>query len=187
MFEMPILKTERLALVPARETDLPWFLRVWSDPQVRRHLWQGRAVEFDEAVRTLDTCIRHGGSTGLGMWRAVRPDGKAVGFFGFWPRADVRRPDVFMGLLPGFWKQGYGLEAAMAVFRHAFEQDLADEICCSVAAENFASQSLVERAGMEFVCETGIPGARTLFYRLTPGLLMVAEQARESALIQAPR
>ena len=186
MSRVSILVTERLVLRPAELPDLPWFHRVWTDPLIRRHLWQGRVIGAEESARTLETCITHGSLTGLGLWRIRLLSETPVGFFGFWPRADERKPDVFMGLLPEYWKRGYGLETSRAAFGHIFERGYADEVICSVAGDNYASQRMMRRAGMVFVNETGKPGASTRFYRLDAQLLaagMVPQPEPVSAIL----
>jgi RimJ/RimL family protein N-acetyltransferase len=177
MASLSILVTERLLLRPAQPSHLPWFHRVWTDPVVRRHLWQGRCIGPDESARTLETCLSHAQATGLGLWRIHLLDETPIGFFGFWPRADERKPDVFMGLLPEFWKQGYGAEAGQAVFAHVFHRGYADEVLCSVAGDNYSSQRMMRRIGMVFVTETGKPGCSTRFYRLDAALLEAAGPA----------
>lgn len=174
MSTLPTLVSERLALRPAILSDLPWFHQVWTDSLVCRYLWQGRAVDLAEAARTLETCLAHGEATGLGLWRVQLLDGRPIGFFGFWPRAEERKPDVFMGLLPEFWKHGYGTEAACLVFRHVFDNGLADEVVCSVEGENQESRRMARKIGLVFVNETGKPGASTRFYRLDANLLAAA-------------
>lgn len=171
MPNVSILVTERLILRPAGSADLLWFHRVWTDPLVRKHLWQGRVIGADESARTLETCLAHGQATGLGLWKIHLLDETPVGFFGFWPRADERKPDVFMGLLPEFWKKGYGQEAGRAVFEHVFERNYADEVLCCVSGDNYPSQRMMRRIGMVFVSEAGKRGATTRFYRLNSKLL----------------
>jgi RimJ/RimL family protein N-acetyltransferase len=172
-----ILVTDRLILRPAEASHLPWFHRIWTDPRVRRHLWQGRCIDIEESARTLETCLNHACATGLGLWRIHLLDETPIGFFGFWPRADERRPDVFMGLLPEFWSKGYGAEAGQAIFGHVFQRRYADEVLCSVAGDNYPSQRMMRRIGMVFVSETGKPGCSTRFYRLDAALLQAASPA----------
>lgn len=168
MFELPILETERLVLRPAQLGDLDWLYEVWCNPLVRKHLWQGREISREDAASTLDTCIRHGLIHGLGLWLIHLPEGRRVGFFGFWPRSEERSPDILMGLLPSEWGKGYAQETACSLFAYAFDRNLADEIICSVSAGNHASMRVAERLNMTLLHELGGQAGRTRFYRLTP-------------------
>ncbi|MCU0635807.1 MAG: hypothetical protein MUE41_13110 [Gemmatimonadaceae bacterium] len=54
---LPTLATARLSLTPttARDVDALWTL--WTDPDVRRYLWDDRTITRDEAAATLDECV----------------------------------------------------------------------------------------------------------------------------------
>jgi RimJ/RimL family protein N-acetyltransferase len=189
--EPPLLVTERLVLRPAHQHDLPWLYSIWTSPSLRPHFWGGRVISLEEAHRTLETCISFGREQGLGLWVIHLLDERPIGFCGFWPRADERRPDCLIGLEPHFRGYGLAVEACGRMVDYAFERDLAEEISACCEAANLKSQALLLRLGMEALPARLDERESVRRFRLTPALRQAAvrsqgECAVAGALIARP-
>ena len=60
-----MLETERLLLIPFDREHLPFLHRLWTDPEVRRYLWDDRIISVDEAAEVVEASLQ-----GPGMWGA---------------------------------------------------------------------------------------------------------------------
>ena len=63
----PTLISSRLELRPVRQSDVDALWSLWTDPDVRRFLWDDREISRDEAAATLADCIALD-ERGLGLW-----------------------------------------------------------------------------------------------------------------------
>ena len=115
------LRTLRTELRPLTAADLDAAHALWTDPDVRRHLWDDVVIPRASAPpkrsrparatsrRTASAC---GAST-------TRVGGPLVGFCGGQP-ADGGEPELLYGLLRPWWGQGLATECAGAVLDHLF-------------------------------------------------------------------
>ncbi|WP_078868548.1 GNAT family N-acetyltransferase [Streptomyces sp. NRRL B-1347] len=102
------LATERLTLRPVARPDVPHAVRLWTDPQVRRHL--GGPVPADVVRARERHCV------GVpGAFAVVRHDGEVLGLVVAEPDGHDGRTEVSYQLLPEHWGHGYAREAVHAV------------------------------------------------------------------------
>lgn len=163
---LPILVTERLLLRPAAMEDLLQLHGLWTEPQLARHFWDGNPISLAESERTLDTFLRHGMASGLGLWRVTLHNDRCIGFCGFWPRADERVPELLIGLRPACWGLGYGPEAVRSVTTYAFERNLLRAVRATCDQQNFLSIGLLKKLGFELQERTPYAGRTTHHYLL---------------------
>ena len=164
----PTLTTARLSLRPCGTGDVDWLHALWTDPQVRRFL-------FDDAVMTrarAEELIRRSAHTfekqGYGLWIVTRrQDGVRAGFAGLWPAKWEDGPEIVYGLLPAFFGQGLALEAAAAVLTCGFGALRLPRILAAANPPNTRSVRVLERLGMRLQRTGELDGFETLFYSLT--------------------
>ncbi|MEU6977276.1 MULTISPECIES: GNAT family N-acetyltransferase [unclassified Streptomyces] len=134
------LRTERLVLRPVRARDLPAVTRLWTDPEVRRHL--GGPV-IDSVVR-----IRQRRIVGATGFHAVErtADGAVLGLVTVAAGARDGETEVSYQFLPEHWGQGYAREAVAA----AVERALGDtpSVVAVTQEANARSRHLLESVGM---------------------------------------
>jgi RimJ/RimL family protein N-acetyltransferase len=63
-------------------------------------------------------------------------------------RAYLPDPDIGFAFLPAYWSQGFALEAANAIFEHAFTTLAMRRILAIVQPDNAASIKLLHKLGM---------------------------------------
>ena len=150
------LETERLRLRRVTEDDAEFVMRLLNEPSYLAHIG-------DKGVRTLDdargyirgnpmaTYARHG----FGMDAVELRDGTVVGMCGLLKRDHLEHPDLGYSFLPEHWGQGYAVEAARGVLRHAHEVLGLATVYAVTNLDNHASARVLERSG--FVAGDVIP------------------------------
>jgi ribosomal-protein-alanine N-acetyltransferase len=157
------LHTTRLHLRPAGAADLEALHRLWTDPDVRRHLFDDRALSLDEARSLLERSDAGFAERSLGLWCADERAGEAlVGFAGF--LHSDGEPDLVYGLHPSHWGRGLATEAARRVTEHAFSSPAAERVVASVDEPNQASIRVLERLGMHRTRRSMVDGKPLLYY-----------------------
>ncbi|GAA3398996.1 GNAT family N-acetyltransferase [Streptomyces roseoviridis] len=134
------LVTERLVLRPVRARDVPAVTRLWTDPEVRRHL--GGPV-VDSVVR-----IRQRRIVGAPGFHAVErvSDGELLGLVAVEREARNGETEVSYQFLPEHWGHGYAREAVAAAVERALE-DVPAVVAVTQEA-NLRSRRLLEAVGM---------------------------------------
>ncbi|MFE0698759.1 GNAT family N-acetyltransferase [Streptomyces sp. NPDC058872] len=150
--------TARLLLRPVREADLDAVTRLWTDPEVRRHL--GGPV-IAPVVR-----IRRRRVVGApGVHAVTRAgDGVLVGLVTVEEGARNGETEISYQFLPEHWGHGYAREAVGAVVARLLEGTP-----CVVALtqeENDRSRRLLEALGFQHVESFVEWDARQVLYRL---------------------
>ncbi|GAA2364969.1 N-acetyltransferase [Catellatospora methionotrophica] len=167
----PILRTERLLLVPLADRHLELEVQLDSDPEVLRYLF-GRARPRDEVVAAHADRMAHAGKVdGLGFWTAFGPvggapgatppaseeDGEFIGLMMLPPAhgpdqpADPTVSDLGYRILRRHWRKGFASEASRALLRHAFDGVGQSRVIAQTMAVNAGSRGVMEAIGMRYV------------------------------------
>ncbi|MFI6331747.1 GNAT family N-acetyltransferase [Micromonospora chersina] len=167
----PLLRTDRLLLVPLADRHLDLEVQLDSDPEVLRYL-VGRARSRDEVIAShaqrmaLATKI-----DGLGYWMAFgteggargstppagEDDGEFVGLLMLPPAHGPDQPDdptvaeLGYRLLCRHWGKGLASEASRALLRHAFDTVGQHRVIAQTMAVNTGSRRVMEAVGMRHV------------------------------------
>ena len=163
-----LLTTERLVLRPVTAQDHPVLLAHWTQPDVRRFLFDGAAPSAAEVAEAIEESIGDFASGGYGIW-LIQQAGQAaalIGTAGLRPLEDLGL-EIFYSLVPDSWRRGYATEAARAVLAHALGTLRLPEVLAEVDEGNTASVAVVKRLGMTpFAVAPGVLGPMTR-YRIT--------------------
>jgi RimJ/RimL family protein N-acetyltransferase len=142
------LTTEALELRPCEAGDLDVLLRLWSDPAVRRFLFDDRVVSRDEALHLVDrseTCFRE---EGYGLWLFFEKEESTLGGFSGLLRSPEGEASLIFGTRPDLWGRGYAFQAASAVVDYAFGTLGLARVVADVDEPNTASIRVLEKLGM---------------------------------------
>ena len=164
-----VLSTERLALRPVTADDHAALLAHWTQPDVRRFLFDGAALSAAEVTETIAESIRDFAATGYGIW-LIEHGSRAglVGTAGLRPLEESGL-EIFYSLAPGAWGRGYATEAARAVVEYGLEALGLPEVLAEVDEGNATSVAVVKRLGMTpYAVVAGVLGPMTR-YRTTAG------------------
>jgi RimJ/RimL family protein N-acetyltransferase len=181
----PVLRTDRLLLIPLTNRHLELEVRLDSDPEVLRYI-EGRARSRDEVV--VSHARRMALATkvdGLGYWMTFGSDGgrrgsqapvreegaEFIGLMMLPPANGADQPDdptvaeLGYRLARPYWRQGLAAEASLTLLRHAFDVIGQRRVIAQTMATNVGSQGVMKAVGMRYtrtyfpVWESPIPGA----------------------------
>jgi RimJ/RimL family protein N-acetyltransferase len=146
----PWLETLRLEMrdfVPEDSADL---YRLNSDPKVMRFIGDGAPVGPARHADIMRRVLRYPRLyPDLGFWYTTRRDtGEFVGWFTL--KYCSTSTDIETGymLLPEAWGSGFATEGASAMVRYGFDDLRLDRIIGVTHPENFASQRVLQKAGL---------------------------------------
>ena len=162
------LSTERLDLVPFSDEHLDTLHALWTDPEVRRYLWDDRVISLEEVAEVIEASRIGFEEHGLGFWLLVQRDhGEPAGFVGLRHFSDANEVEILYGLAPAHWRQGLATEASQRVLRFAFEDLSLVEIFAGADPPNTRSFRVMERLGFTPHGRRVIHGVETDYYSMT--------------------
>jgi RimJ/RimL family protein N-acetyltransferase len=151
-FTIPTVETARLRLRAFRAGDLDAYAAMQADPEVMRHLVDGRTHTRAEVWRTMATSLGAWPLRGYGMWACESlEEATFVGSVGIFHPLDWPEPEVAYALDRRFWGRGFATEAAGAARDWLFAQVPLSRVASFIRPQNQASKRVVERLGA--VCE----------------------------------
>jgi RimJ/RimL family protein N-acetyltransferase len=144
--------TARLRLRPYRDDDVDALWRMWTDPDVRRYLWDDKVISRATAEETMRESIASTAANGFGHWALTwRDSEELIGFCGLRRREEAPgEVELIYGLQPALWGRGLIAEAARAWLRFAFERLQRPRVWALTDAPNARSQAVMRRLGMQF-------------------------------------
>ena len=159
--------TARLTLRPFTMDDLDVVHTLWTDPDVRRYLWDNMVIPRERAEEMLRASIAAAERNGRGMWLIFEGSAEtACGFCGFLPRNEPDHAQLIYGLAPNVWGRGYATESVRAVVEYGFATLGLPKIAASADVPNTASARVLERLGMHFVRREMVHGIDLVFYEI---------------------
>lgn len=161
-----ILTTASLELRPFSIEDLDSLHELWTDPAVKRFLFDDRTISREEALSHLYRSERCFHEKGYGLWLfSPRGEKSVAGFSGFFPSfEDV--PSLIFGTRPDHWGRGYASEAVAAVLAHAFGTLGLSRVVADVDEPNAASIRVLEKLGMSRTGRRLVGGRPLLDYEI---------------------
>jgi len=162
-----VLSTERLMLRPVTADDHAALLAHWTQPDVRRFLFDGAALSAAEVAETIEESIGDFAVRGFGVWLIeLGSTADLIGTAGLRPLGSSGL-EIFYSLAPGAWGYGYATEAARAVVEYGLGPLGLPEVLAEVDEGNAASVAVVKRLGMTpYAVVPGLLGPMTR-YRIT--------------------
>ena len=162
-----MLSTERLVMRPVTADDHPALLAHWTQPDVRRFLFDGAALSGVEVAETIEESMGDFAARGFGVWLIeLGSTADLIGTAGLRPLGSSGL-EIFYSLAPGAWGHGYATEAARAVVEYGLGPLGLPEVLAEVDEGNAASVAVVKRLGMTpYAVVPGLLGPMTR-YRIT--------------------
>ena len=167
----PILRTDRLLLVPLADRHLELEVQLDSDPEVLRYI-TGRARSRDEVAASHAQRMALARKVdGLGYWMAFGSDGGArdttppmraddgefIGLIMLPPAHGPDQPDdptvtdLGYRIVRRYWRKGLASEASRALLRHAFDTVGQSRVIAQTMAVNTGSRGVLDAIGMRYV------------------------------------
>lgn len=163
------LVVPRLVLRPASSDDREFLIRHWSDPAVRRFLFDGTPAVVEEIEQAIVDSARDFAARSYGLWLICPgPRGAPIGAVGL-RHLDGLGLEVFYSLIPSVWGRGYAIEAARGVIDYALGPLGLTEVFAEVDEGNTASAAVLDRVGMLPFGEVGGALGAVVRYRAARG------------------
>ena len=165
---MPVLRTKRLTLRPLAEADTPALHQFWTQPDVRRYLWDNEIISIEQVADIIATSTAFFDACDSGFFaieRRDRPD-VLMGFCGHRQFEDGETVELLYGILPAYWGEGLVTEAATEVLRHGFTDCGFDRVIAVTDTPNQRSVNVMQRLGMVFLRRCEWHGLDTVFYEM---------------------
>lgn len=163
-----VIETSRLRLDPALPRDAAALHQLWTEPDVRRYLWDDEIIPLSTAESVASASARDFAAHRFGLW-TIRlrdaGDGTAlVGFCGLRTEGIGTEPELLFGLHPEYWRQGLVREAGRAVLDYAFGRLRLPRIVAATDVPNERSARTLASLGMTLERRGDHHGLDTLFY-----------------------
>ena len=145
------MESDRLVLKPFEESDLDALHALWTDPDVRRYLWDNRELTREETAEILQRSREMFASEKTGLL-AVRAPGsdELIGFGGFWYFGEPPQRQILFGLAPDRWGMGLASDLARLLIAHGHDVLGDPEVIGATDSSNISSQRVMEKAGMSY-------------------------------------
>jgi [ribosomal protein S5]-alanine N-acetyltransferase len=165
------LETARLLMRPFALRDLDVLHSLWTDPEVRRYLWDDEIISRETAREVIEGSIENFEQRGFGFWiLSLKNDPQPIGFGGLrqfkLEKSGADEIEILYGLAPKYWGQGLATEAAQAFLRYGFEELGLENIYAGADPPNKASFRVMQRLGMNEPRHTEVNGLAAIYYSM---------------------
>lgn len=158
------IRTKRLTLRPAGPSDVEALHALWTEPDVRRYLWDDLVIPRSRATEAVERSTSDWEARHYGIW-AVHPAAgePLIGFCGCRLAEWRDAPELLFGFTRRVWGQGYATEAARAALGYIFGPLRLAEVVAATDEVNSASRKLLDQL-MTFERRGELEGLDTCFY-----------------------
>lgn len=154
------LETHRLKLVQFEAEDASLLLDLDSDPEVMRFISGGVPSSEEHITKVIETIMsyRKRFEDRLGIFKSIEKEsGEFMGWFHLRPGKNelenLKSLELGYRLKKKFWGNGFATEGSKALVENAFHKQKADEVWARTLKGNLASQNIMKKIGMRFVCD----------------------------------
>ena len=149
-----VFETPRLILRQFTESDAPLILQLNSDPEIVKYVHEPVLETEDQAKNIIVNIILPQYSKNLGRWAIYSKDNNEfIGWCGL--KYVPARDEIDLGyrLIQSAWGKGLATEAAMHTLEYGFNLLNLQLITGRAHVQNLASIRVLEKIGMQFICE----------------------------------
>lgn len=163
---MSILETERLYLREITVEDAEQAYLLNSDVEVIKYTGDSSFESIEEAKQFLEK-YEHYQKYGFGRWAVIlKSNDEFLGWCGLKYDEALNEYDIGFRFFKKHWNKGYATEAAKACIQLGFEKFKMPVILGRVMKENFASQRVLEKLGLQYYKNGTCGGEESLIYKI---------------------
>jgi [ribosomal protein S5]-alanine N-acetyltransferase len=153
---MTLVRTERILLRPWTRGDVDALHTLWTQPEVRRYLWDNAIITRDTAEELVESHLATVNRYGIGYWALhippvpedTAPLALIAGFCGFQLMDPGPEIELLYGLEGKYWGQGLATEAASAAIEYLWRCTPYQRVYARTDAPNERSVRVLLRLGM---------------------------------------
>ena len=161
------LRTARLHLRPIAPADRAELHAIWTEPRVRRFLWDDRVIGLETVDDVIARSAASFAAEGFGHFGLRETTGgPLLGSCGLYRAAPGAEPELLYSLAASVWGRGFATESARAVIRFAFDELALARLLARADVPNRASVAVMERLGMRRLGENEEWGLHLVSYAL---------------------
>jgi RimJ/RimL family protein N-acetyltransferase len=168
----PTLESKRLRLRPITIDDMDLLVDLDSDPEVMRFITDGKPstkAHYEKAIPALINYMKS--NPGLGLWIAYLKDTNAfIGWYILKHLPDNGEVEVGFRIKKEFWGNGYSTEAGKTLLQHGFETLGLKKIAAIVRPDNFVSQAVIKKIGLQEKGKGTWYGIECLYFELNKSI-----------------
>ena len=162
---MTFLETPRLLFRSHQLEDEEDFVKMQTDPEVRRYVG-GKAWPYEKAVYRFRNEYLGKPSKIYGLWATVlKSESKYIGYCGLHRTEESVRLGYYIAR--PYWRRGLATEASHAFLDVAFSQLHLPEVFADVEKGNEASEHILWKLGFALVGQENLPSRILHIYRLS--------------------
>ncbi len=160
---MMLLETRRLLLRSIQPSDLPFLVKLWSDPDVTRFM--GGPRHTDELEKGFAEDLQNPTPGNYDLWPVLeKATGQPIGHCGLLDKEvdGVIEIELVYVIDRQAWGKGFASEIATALKNYAFENLKLSRLIALIEPDNGASERVAIKVGMTLEKETIRPGGRLM-------------------------
>lgn len=161
-----VLQSSRLELQPCTGADIDLLLKHWTEPMVRRYLFDDCIIESEIVAQFVAASSASFQKYGYGLWVLFGTDGEFNGVCGLCDRT-IERHDLLFSIPPPYWGRGLATESAQCILQYVFDTLGLQQVMATVDQPNIESVRVLEKLEMSLLEERLINGNPMLYYSLT--------------------
>jgi len=148
---IPIIRTQRLSLVPIQLSDAVVLQRIYQEEGVLKYFPNTSPPPLEKVQRFAAGQQAHWEKYGYGNW-GILPDGEReiAGWAGLQYLTELDETEVGFLLSRAFWGKGYATQAARASLQFGFDHFHFDYIIALVHPDNIASRRVIAKCAMTY-------------------------------------
>jgi ribosomal-protein-alanine N-acetyltransferase len=164
-----VLTTSRMRMRPIVQEDVDALHALWTDPDVRRYLWDDRIIPRETVEDIVAQSLATFDADGFGFFalELAEHNGPLIGFCGHRRAESGADIELLYGIHPTYWGEGLVAEAALEVLKFGFEACGFDRVIAATDTPNQQSVRVLQKLGMTFDCRREFHGLDTVFYSMT--------------------
>lgn len=150
--ENSFYETERLIIRPMSLDDAAFIFELYNSPKFIKYIGDRNIKTISDAENYIrDKFLPQFEKLGFGNYIMITKEGnEKIGGVGIFEREGLDVVDIGFSLLDGFEGKGYAYEAAVKVKSIGVDNFGLKKISAITSKDNFSSQKLIERLGLQF-------------------------------------
>lgn len=148
---MRVLETKRTILKQLTVNEIEGFYNVVKEDAIGKNLPIGKGCTYEQAQRWLKVVDEHWVKYGYGPFLVIlKTSSEPIGYCGLSYIEELQAIEVKYGFKEEFWGNGYATETSKKSIDYAFSELNVDKIIGLTKPENYGSQNVLKKCGMQY-------------------------------------